>query len=248
MTDVAALIKANENRWQAMHLDAHRIASFDATAKRLAELKPRLVPVALKTGVPWWVIAVILEREAAGRTDRYLGNGQRLDRVTTEVPKGRGPFYGADAFERGCYDALIDCAPHTAAWRDWSPGGTLTALEMYNGLGYAARGKPSPYVFSGTDQYRSGKYVEDGPKGYRPDVVDRQEGCAPIIARMMAADPSIRFKNSLGGPTTGSPSVPPAPPAPADPRGPAKATPPPDFWTFVISGILVLFKALAGKR
>lgn len=29
----------------------------------------------------------------------------------------------------------------------------LAKLEQYNGLGYAARGRPSPYIWSGTDQY-----------------------------------------------------------------------------------------------
>lgn len=242
MTDIKALVAANERRWEAMHLNAHRIAAFDATAKRLSDLRPRLLPISLKTGVPWWVIAVILEREGAGRTDRYLGNGQPLDRVTTEEPVGRGPFYGADAFDRGCLDALIDCPPHTAGWHDWSPGGTLTALEEYNGLGYAERGKPSPYVWSGTDQYERGKYVADHV--YDPRAIDEQEGCAAIISRMMAADPSIRFTNALGGPTTGAPAKPPPPITPAH----KKAAPPPDFWEFVVTAIVDIIKGILGWR
>jgi lysozyme family protein len=238
MTDVKALVAANAARWSAMHLDAHRIASFDATAKRLAELKPRLLPISVKTGVEWWVIAVILEREASGRTDRYLGNGQRLGAVTTEVPAGRGPFFGADAFERGCLDALIDCAPHTGAWHDWSSGGTLTALEEYNGLGYAARGKPSPYVWSGTDQYTRGKYVADHV--YDPNAVDQQEGCAAIIARMMVIDPSI----GMGTP----PNLKPVPPTPAADKGPAKAAPPPPFWEFVLTLLSSIWSHYFGGR
>ena len=30
------------------------------------------------------------------------------------------------------------------ALEDWSPGGTMTLLEQYNGLGYASRVYPSP--------------------------------------------------------------------------------------------------------
>ncbi len=91
-------------------------------------------------------------------------------------------------------DALVDCAPHAARNKDWSVGGTLAKLEEYNGLGYAARGRPSPYIWSGTDQYRSGKYVRDGV--YDPDAVDSQLGCAGLLMAMMALDPTIQFAGS----------------------------------------------------
>ena len=64
-------------------------------------------------------------------------------------------------------------------------------LEEYNGLGYASRGKPSPYIWSGTDQYQAGKYVRDGV--YDPDAVDSQLGCAGLLKAMMALDPTITF-------------------------------------------------------
>jgi hypothetical protein len=67
----------------------------------------------------------------------------------------------------------------------------MTMFEMYNGLGYAAMGRPSAYVWSGSDQYVSGKYVRDHV--YDPNEVDVQVGCAPLLARMMALDPSITF-------------------------------------------------------
>ena len=69
--------------------------------------------------------------------------------------------------------------------------GTLTMLERYNGLGYASRGAPSPYIWSGTDQYKAGKYVRDGV--YDPNHVDTQPGCAALIKEMQRLDPSIKF-------------------------------------------------------
>ena len=45
-------------------------------------------------------------RESNFNFDTYLGNGQSLARVTTIVPKGRGPFTGPDAFINGAIDAL----------------------------------------------------------------------------------------------------------------------------------------------
>jgi len=209
MTNIIALKAANAQRWAAMHMKADRIAAFDATARRLSapDAKARYAGVTgrLKSvgyqPVPWWFIAVVSEREYGGppRWDRQLGQGDPLRAASIHDPKGRGPFpahpgdttSGNDAWTRCCLDALIECGPYAAKWTDWSPGGALTLWEEYNGLGYAARGVPSAYVWSGTDQYISGKYVADHV--YRASAIDVQEGCAPILARMMALDPTILF-------------------------------------------------------
>ena len=211
MVDIQGLTAENANRWQAMHLLAIRIPQFDATAARLcaADAKARYQGVETRLteagfqGPKWWFIAIVSEREYGGppRWDRQLGQGDPLNQISRHDPAGRGPFLdhsgdvspGNDAWTRGCLDALIDCAPYAAKWKDWSVGGTLTIFEEYNGLGYAARGVPSAYVWSGSDQYVSGKYIADHV--YRASAVDVQEGCAPLLSRMMALDPSIQFAN-----------------------------------------------------
>lgn len=209
MTNLIALKAANAARWHAMHMKASRIPQFDATAKRLcadenkvrfAAVAPRLVALGFAP-VPWWFIAVVSEREYSGppRWDRQLGQGDPLSSVSVHEPAGRGPFLnhpgdvtpGNDAWTRCALDALINCAPFAAKNTDWTIGGALTLWEEYNGLGYAAMGVPSAYVWSGTDQYISGKYIADHV--YRASAVDVQEGCAPILARMMAFDSSIAF-------------------------------------------------------
>ena len=54
--------------------------------------------------------------------------------------------------------------------------------EVYNGLGYYNNGHISPYLYSGTNLYVSGKYVEErNAEGkyisvYKKDVVDAQIG------------------------------------------------------------------------
>jgi lysozyme family protein len=58
-------------------------------------------------------------------------------------------------------------------------------------LGYAVRGRPSPYVWASTDQYTKGKYVADGH--YDPNAVDHQLGCAALLIRMQTMDASIQF-------------------------------------------------------
>lgn len=184
MTDLNALTTANAIRWN----NAKLTRNFVATAKSLVAAKDRYQAVEAKTGVPWFVIAVIHEREASQRWDAQLGQGDPLDRPSEHVPKGRGPF---STWEEGAVDALVVCPPHASRWKNWTPGGAMCLLEQYNGLGYASRGIPSPYIWSGTDQYERGKYVRDGV--FDPSVIDIQPGCAALIKTMMALDPSIAF-------------------------------------------------------
>ena len=234
MTDLNTLTAANTRRWQNAKLT--RGPEFGPVAKRLCAAKDRYSLISAATGVPWFVIAVIHEREAGQRWDRQLGQGDPLNQVSTHEPKGRGPFFnhptdppGQDAFYRGALDALIDCKPHAAQWKDWSPGGTMTLLEQYNGLGYAMKSLPSPYIWSGTDQYRSGKYVADHV--FDPSVVDSQLGCAGLVKAMMAIDPTITFV----GVTITPPPIPKPPEIKLPPSGQApRPDLAPTFWGRVV--------------
>jgi lysozyme family protein len=174
----------NKQRWDDMHISAAKGPLFKAVADRLIFQKPRYEAVSKALAekgytIPWEFIAVAHQREASGDFTKYLGNGQVLTKKTTIVPKGRGPFA---SWEEGAIDALLNAAPYAAKNKDWSIGGTLTKLEEYNGLGYAAKGLPSPYVWAGTDQYKSGKYIRDGV--YDGSHVDTQLGCAGLLKFM----------------------------------------------------------------
>lgn len=184
MSDVQALVSANAARWKAMrvHVDASGVA------RRLVNHKAEYQDVEKATGVPWAVIAVIHEREASQSWTASIAQGDRWDRISIHVPAGRGPF---KSWKDAAIDALTNCAPHAARWKDWSIGGALALLEEYNGLGYANKGRPSPYIWAGTDQYVSGKYVADGV--YDAGAVDHQLGCAAMLSAMMAMDSSITF-------------------------------------------------------
>ncbi len=200
MTDLIALRRANAQRWA----HARPTRNFSSVARHLVspDAKSRYQAVSAKTGVPWTAIAVIHERECSQDWTGSLAQGDPWDRVSVHVPAGRGPFR---AWEEAAVDALNNCAPYAGRNKDWTIGGLLTKLEEYNGLGYASRGMPSPYVWSGTDQYRSGKYVRDGV--YDPNAIDSQLGCAGLLMAMMTIDPTITF--------TGATLTPVAPKAPA---------------------------------
>ena len=190
--NLAALKVQNAQRWRSGKVIR---TGFDSVAQRLIAGRERYRDVARKTGVPWFVIAVIHERESSGNWRTQLGQGDPLDRVSTHVPKGRGPF---KTWEDGAYDALMNCPPHAADWNDWTAGGALTLLESYNGLGYANKGLPSPYVWSGTDQYVKGKYVADGV--FDSNAVDAQLGCAGLLMAMRKIDPTIVFADEAVAP------------------------------------------------
>lgn len=215
MTDLNALTAANAKRWT----NARLTRDFVPITRRLVtpNAKARYQTVAARTGVPWAVIAVIHQREGSQDWTRSLAQGDPWNRVSVHVPAGRGPF---ESWEEAAIDALVNCAPRAARNRDWSIGPTLTKLEEYNGLGYAARGRPSPYIWAGTDQYKSGKYVRDGV--YDPGVVDSQPGCAGLLMAMMALDPTITFAG-----TRIAPSISPVPveqSVPPSIRNPAKGS------------------------
>lgn len=219
MVNIVALEAVNAHRWANMHLKADRVSALHKTAVRLcsptAKVRYQAVTDRLSemiaaghtelTPVPWWFIAVVSEREYGGppHWDKQLGQGDPLNQISHNVPKGMGPYLGHpnditpghDAWTRCCLDVLINSEPFAAKWKLWTPGGFLTLWEEYNGLGYAQMGVPSAYVWSGTDQYTSGKYIADHV--YRSNVVDVQEGCAGILAMMIAIDPSITFQGAL---------------------------------------------------
>lgn len=193
MTDLVTLKQANAKRWAIARLTR----DFSIVARHLVSpsSKAAYQAVSARTGVPWAVIAVIHERECSQDWTRSLAQGDRWDGVSIHVPIGRGPF---ESWEAAAIDALVNCAPYAGRNKDWSIGGTLTKLEEYNGLGYAARGMPSPYIWSGTDQYVRGKYVRDGV--YDSEAVDSQLGCAGLLMAMMALDPTITFAGALAAP------------------------------------------------
>lgn len=191
---IAELKNRNGTRWANAKLNRN----FASVAKSLVatQAKERYQAVEAKTKVPWFIIAVIHEREASQNWNTQLGQGDPLNRVSVHVPKGRGPF---STWENGAYDALVNTSPYAARNTDWSPGSAMTLLEEYNGLGYAGRGIPSPYVWSGTDQYVRGKYVRDGV--FDANTVDVQLGCAGLLKTMMVLDPTIKFGSSAAIPT-----------------------------------------------
>lgn len=173
-------------RWNAASVVPSLVHFVDGVAGDLVAAKSRYQAVEAKTGVPWAVIAVIHERESSQSWTASLAQGDPWRKVSIHVPKGRGPF---QSWEDAAIDALTNCAPHLASWHDWTISGALCALERYNGEGYWNMGRPSPYLWSSTNQYSRGKYIADGH--FDPNAVDKQIGVAALLGRMILIDPTI---------------------------------------------------------
>lgn len=201
MPDYSKLIAANAANWARCEITPSRLKEAMATGARLAaaDAKPRYQAVEAETDVPWEVVAVIAERESGADFARQLGQGDRLDHVSVHVPRGMGPYLthegdkpGADAWHRCAVDTLQNSPPFAARWRDWSPGGALALLTLYNGIGYELyHHESSPYVWGGTNVQTRGKYTGDGH--YDASAWDGQLGCAAMLKAMMQVDPSITF-------------------------------------------------------
>lgn len=193
-------------------LQITRASEVDRVAHRL--LRPAILDhhkeIAAKTGVPAVWSACAFEREASSDFSKALGQGDRWDRVSVNVPRGKGPFtsWAAAAIYYEHYDHVDDnSAPWSMAYACWK-------WEIYNGFGPRNHGRVSGYLLSGTDQYdpprgKAGKYVADGE--WSPSTIDQQLGCVPLALRMIDIDPSLQFGEAIVPIHTDAPPLVPLP-------------------------------------
>lgn len=168
-----------------------RANEIDQVARKLLTFKARYEAVQKTTGVPAVWLATVFEREASSNFNLYFGNGDSLSRVTTHVPKGRGPFFGPDAWVNGTLDALrIDHIGAMTSWPQFCYSG-----EIWNGLGPRHHGIHTGYLWGGMTPYTGGKYVRDGV--WDPRYYDEQLGIVPVALRMIELDASLKFADLI---------------------------------------------------
>lgn len=178
------------NFWQTMKVLPERDAAVERTAQKLLLSLDRYKQLEHRLNIPAAFIMCVHEREGGGRFDTYLGNGQSIRRVTTIVPKGRGPF---ETFEDGAYDALIVVQKMgNIPLSEWDEAGLAWFLEKMNGFGYRLfKHIPSPYLWGATNHQRRGKYIRDGV--YDANVMDIQLGGMAIYAKIIEIRPELRL-------------------------------------------------------
>ncbi|MBR0962085.1 peptidoglycan-binding protein [Bradyrhizobium japonicum] len=183
-----------ERNWANLEIRPGRLAEANAVARKALNGKATYQQIERLTGVPWPFAALCHYRESNFDFDTYLGNGESLHRVTTIVPKGRGPFA---TFVDGAVDAFR--IQNFIGAHDWCIARMLFRLEAFNGFGYHAKGVNSPYLYGGSTLYgppeaRAGKFVRDHV--FDTNHVDSQLGTAVILHAMMALDSSITLDGS----------------------------------------------------
>jgi len=163
-------------------LDADQ-AAVNAVIPTITANQNRYQNVSDSTGVPWYVVAAIHNLEASLDFNCHLYNGDPLTARTVHVPAGQ-PTVGDPPFtwEQSAIGALQYDGFTT--WTDWTLAGMLYKLESYNGFGYRDHGINTPYLWSFSNNYTSGKYVADG--SYDPSAVSDQCGAASVFIAMQA--------------------------------------------------------------
>jgi uncharacterized protein (TIGR02594 family) len=144
----------------------------------------RYMVVAETCGVPPVLIALIHMRECAsdlGKFKSNIANGQPFNKVTTIVPKGRGPF---STWESAAIDALKLMKFNEV--HEWSLERLLFELERHNGFGYRKRLVNTPYVWNYTNHYSAGQFIKDGV--YSQSAVDKNAGAFALYDMLKSMD------------------------------------------------------------
>lgn len=186
-----ALRREYENLFNTCIIRPDRAQDVDNIVARLQANKIRYQNVSESIGIPWSFVAVIHNMEASLSFTKHLHNGDPLTRRTVQVPAGR-PKTGNPPFtwEESAIDALS--LKKLGSQTDWSLAGVLYQLERYNGWGYRLYHPHvlSPYLWSFSNHYKSGKYIADGT--WSDTAVSRQCG-ASVLLRRMAENGQIEF-------------------------------------------------------
>jgi lysozyme family protein len=225
---------------------AERMQAVEQIIGKLQANRARYQNVSGALGIPWSFVAVIHNMEASLSFSRHLHNGDPLTNRTVHVPAGR-PLKGDPPFtwEESACDALS--MKGLGSQTDWSLAGTLYQLERYNGWGYRLYHPHvlSPYLWSFSNQYQTGKYVADGT--WSDTAISRQCGAA-VLLRRMAENGQIEFPDQPAPPPNNSPLV--VPYSMKKPADPAVVIQVEELqrWLNTFPGLFVKVDGVPGKR
>lgn len=173
--------------FNSLVINPQKIAIIDSIVDNSIKNKSRYDALAKKLGAPWYFIAILHSLESSQNFKKHLHNGDPLTGRTKHVPEGR-PVDGIPPFtwEESALDALT--LQQIDKWNDWSFAGLLYRLEKYNGFGYRRKHPEvlSPYLWSFSNHYTSGKYVADGR--WSDTAVSNQCGGAVLLRRFIERD------------------------------------------------------------
>jgi len=179
----AALRAEYDNLFNSCAIRPNRMATVESLIDKLLGNRARYESVGNPLNIPWHFIAVIHNMESSQDFRGHLHNGDPLRARTVQWPPGR-PKTGNPPFtwEESATDALT--MKGLGSGTDFSLAGTLYEIERYNGFGYRLYHPHvlSPYLWSFSNHYTSGKYVADGT--WSDTATSAQCGAAVLLRRM----------------------------------------------------------------
>ena len=171
-----------------------KLGEVRSLAAKIIQNRKRYEAVGQPLSIPWQFIGIIHNMESSQRFDQHLHNGDPLTARTVHVPAGR-PVSGQPPFtwEESATDAMTLEGLDNVI--EWNLPTMLYQMEKYNGFGYRTRHPEvlSPYLWSGSNHYTKGKFVQDGV--FDPDAVSMQDGGAVILQILM---PTFEMHESAG--------------------------------------------------
>jgi lysozyme family protein len=183
-TTLSAIAGEYVAMFRAMSVIADKATAVDRQCQRLVAFRSEYEKVGSLLNIPWYFIGLIHGMESNFNFGLHLHNGDPLNLRTSHVPAGRPPHDVADppfAWSTSAIDALRLKGLQTKA--DWSLPAILFRLEQYNGFGYRRRGLATPYLWSFSDRYRSGRFVRD--RVFDPAATSKQVGAAVMLLRLV---------------------------------------------------------------
>ena len=202
----SALGSEYENLFNACVIKPEKMTVVEGIITKLMANRARYEMLANELGIPWYVIAVIHNMEASINFNCHLHNGDSLTRRTIHVPAGR-PQNGQPPFswEESAADALTSRG--LGSDTDWSLAGCLYQIEGYNGWGYRLYHAHvlSPYLWSFSSHYISGKYVADGTWS---DAAKSGQCGAGVLLRRMAEHHQVDFPDQPAPNSSVQPLIP----------------------------------------
>jgi lysozyme family protein len=191
--------------WNTMEILPQWQKTAVAIAEKIVASQGRYANAVNGTSVPWWFVAVVHSMECSLRFDEHLHNGDPLTGRTVRVPPGRPPAGGPSfTWEESARDALFH--QRLDKITDWSLANAMFNWHRYNGINneYKRRGIPTPYLWSGSQHYRKGKYVADGV--FDPEAVSRQVGAA-VLLRALVDLGAVNIEGGRKKQVTGNPAA-----------------------------------------
>lgn len=182
-------------RWDAADVSPKYRMALDVELARYRRTQARyeVIQNMKPHGVPAPILFCLHYREASNDFHCSLAQGDSLLHRSRNVPRGRIPDKEPPySWEECAYDSVYVVEKPPLDRIDWTDGqAALDEMTAYNGWGYERRGMASPYLWSGTTLYKSGKFVRDGV--FDRNAVDGQLGCCAILKHFMDHGISLSF-------------------------------------------------------